>query len=172
MLGKILKYKKDWNLVHCRLLVSDFISKFLSFNMSWQYKELSTFILFWIISFFKEFYLSFREGREGERERNINVWLPLMHATPPNLACYPSMCPDWELNQQPFGSQASAQSTELHQPGLCWIFSGRNILLVLVSTLPLVWTFSASRIIIWIWGNECVTVLRPFLIDRNCILNL
>ena len=26
------------------------------------------------------------------------------------------MCPDWELNQQPFGSQAHAQSTELHQP--------------------------------------------------------
>ena len=28
------------------------------------------------------------------------------------------MCPDWELNQQPFGSQAGTQSTEPHQPGL------------------------------------------------------
>ena len=27
------------------------------------------------------------------------------------------MCPDRELNRQPFGSQAGIQSTELHQPG-------------------------------------------------------
>ena len=27
------------------------------------------------------------------------------------------MCPDWESNQWPFGSQAGAQSTEPHQPG-------------------------------------------------------
>ena len=35
-----------------------------------------------------------------------------------DLACNPGMCPDWELNQRPFGSQACAQPTELHQPGL------------------------------------------------------
>ena len=29
----------------------------------------------------------------------------------------PGMCHDWELNQQPFGSQARTQSTGLHQPG-------------------------------------------------------
>ena len=41
------------------------------------------------------------------------------HATPTtDLACYPGMCPDWELNQQLFGSQGSTQSTEPHQPGL------------------------------------------------------
>ena len=34
------------------------------------------------------------------------------------LACNPGMCPDWESNQQPFGSQARTQSTEPHQPGL------------------------------------------------------
>ena len=28
------------------------------------------------------------------------------------------MCPDWELNWQPFGSQAGTQFTEPHQPGL------------------------------------------------------
>ena len=39
--------------------------------------------------------------------------------TPPtgDLACNPGMCPDWESNWQPFGSQVSAQSTEPHQPG-------------------------------------------------------
>ena len=35
-----------------------------------------------------------------------------------DLAYNPGMCPDWELNQQLFGSQASAQTTEPHQPGL------------------------------------------------------
>ena len=28
------------------------------------------------------------------------------------------MCPDWDWNQRPFGSQAGAQSTEPHQPWL------------------------------------------------------
>ena len=34
-----------------------------------------------------------------------------------DLASNPGMCPDWESNQQLFGSQAHAQSTELHQSG-------------------------------------------------------
>ena len=40
--------------------------------------------------------------------------------TPPtgDLACNPGMCPDWESNWRPFGSQACAQSIELHHPGL------------------------------------------------------
>ena len=33
----------------------------------------------------------------------------------------PGMCPYWELNWVPFGPQAQAQSTELHQPGLIYI---------------------------------------------------
>ena len=40
------------------------------------------------------------------------------HALPTgDLACNPGLCPDQELNQQPFGSQARTQSTEPHQPG-------------------------------------------------------
>ena len=35
-----------------------------------------------------------------------------------DLAHNPGMCPDWELNWRLFGSQASTQSTEPHQPGL------------------------------------------------------
>ena len=34
-----------------------------------------------------------------------------------DLVHNPGMCPDWESNQQPFGLQAGAQSTEPHQPG-------------------------------------------------------
>ena len=32
--------------------------------------------------------------------------------------CNPGTCPDWELNQRPFISQAGAQSTEPQQPEL------------------------------------------------------
>ena len=69
--------------------------------------------------FKKRFYLFiFRErGREGERERNINVWLPLVLPRTGDLARNPGMCPDWESNWWPFGSQAHTQSTELYQPG-------------------------------------------------------
>ena len=34
-----------------------------------------------------------------------------------DLAHNPGMCPDWDSNQWPFGSQAHTQSTKLHQPG-------------------------------------------------------
>ena len=34
-----------------------------------------------------------------------------------DLARNPDVCPDWELNQQPFASQVGTQSTEPHQPG-------------------------------------------------------
>ena len=75
------------------------------------------------VSLFKRFYLFSErgEGREKERERNIDVQkkhqLVASHMPPNvNLACNPGMCPDWELNWEPFSSQASAQ-TEPHQPG-------------------------------------------------------
>ena len=35
-----------------------------------------------------------------------------------DLAHNPGMCPDWESNQQTFGLQTGAQSTEPHHPGL------------------------------------------------------
>ena len=57
------------------------------------------------------------EGREKGKERYIN-WLPLTHPLSGDLAHNLGMCPDWESKQQPFGSQAGAQSTEPHQPGL------------------------------------------------------
>ena len=57
-------------------------------------------------------------GKEKEREKNISVWLPLNHCSlTGDLACNPGMWPDWELNQQSFGSQVGTQSTELPQPG-------------------------------------------------------
>ena len=68
----------------------------------------------------------FLEGREEERERNINVWLPLCAPPSGDLAGNLGMCPDWESNQQPCGSQAGTQSAEPHQLGL--IFKELRIL--------------------------------------------
>ena len=67
-------------------------------------------------------------GKKKEREKNIDmqeVHQSVASHMPPagGLACNPGMYPDWELNQWPFGSQASTQSTEPHQPGLG--FNGR-----------------------------------------------
>ena len=67
------------------------------------------------------FYLFiFRErGREGEREGKKHQYVVASHVpTTVDLACIPSMCPDWESNQGPFGSQAGAQTTEPHLPEL------------------------------------------------------
>ena len=75
--------------------------------------------LFCPLFFFKDFIYFLRgEGGEKESDRNMTVWLPdkwLLHTG--YLAHNPGMCRDWELNQQLFGSQSGAQSTEPHQPG-------------------------------------------------------
>ena len=89
---------------------------------SWEklsLEKLSNFYLFLILCFFKDFiylFLERGEGRETERERNINVWLPFAR---PLLGTWPEtqgMCPDWELNRRPFGSQAGTWSSEPCQP--------------------------------------------------------
>ena len=79
-----------------------------------------------IFLFFKKhfiyLFLESREGKENERERNINVWLPLMC---PLLGTWPATqaCADWESNWWPFGSQAGTRSTEPHQPGPIFLFN-------------------------------------------------
>ena len=67
--------------------------------------------------FFKDFIYLFLEKERKKEERNINMWLPVMQRLTGNLARNPGLCPDWESNQWPFGSQARAQSTKPHQPG-------------------------------------------------------
>ena len=70
---------------------------------------------------FLRFYLFiFRErGRERQREAEKHQWMVACSVPPTgDLAHNTVMCSDWESSQQPFGSQAHAQSTELHQPGL------------------------------------------------------
>ena len=67
---------------------------------------------------FKDFiYLFLDRGERGRKRRKHQCVVP--SHTPPtgDLAYSPGMYPDWELNQRPFGLQASTQSTEPHQPG-------------------------------------------------------
>ena len=73
----------------------------------------------WLFFFTDFIYLFSEKGREKERERNVSVWLVASRVPPPgDLAHNPGMCSDWKSNRRPFGSQAGAQSTEPHQPGL------------------------------------------------------
>ena len=70
--------------------------------------------------FLKRFYLFiYRErGREGEREGEKHQCVVATRAPPTgDLARNPGVCPDGESNQRPLGLQASAQSSEPHQPG-------------------------------------------------------
>ena len=41
----------------------------------------------------------FREGKDKDKGRKINVQLPLTHLATGDLAHNPGMYPDWELNQ-------------------------------------------------------------------------
>ena len=43
---------------------------------------------------------------EGKREGEKHQCVVTCHVVPTgDLACNPGMCPDWESNQRPFGSQ-------------------------------------------------------------------
>ena len=78
------------------------------------------FTIFIILKCFRFCSFIFRERkREGEKEGEKHQGVVASHMSPTgNPARIPGTCPDWELNWQPFGLQAGAQSTELHQPGL------------------------------------------------------
>ena len=59
------------------------------------------------------------------------------------LARNPGVCPDWESNRGPFGSQASNQSTEPHQPG-----TPTSFLLVALSEYQEALIFKISALLI------------------------
>ena len=96
-------------------------SAFLHFKDCLWYTEFT--LMIYHIRIFKDF-ISFQErGREAEREgeKHQCVVVPCMPQIR-YLAHNPGMCPDWELNQRPFGLQATTQSTETYQQGWCAIF--------------------------------------------------
>ena len=59
----------------------------------------------------------FEREEKGEKKRERNIDVQKTHQLAASLMCLtgdlalnPGMCPDWELNQQPFSSQAGSQS--------------------------------------------------------------
>ena len=95
-------------------------------------------------------------GEEGRKRRETSVmWLPLVH--PLLQTCNPEeTCVEQELTRQPCGCQASAQSTEPHQPGLILlgkrdhpnIFNGDLPLKGPVTTVKLRYTYCTGK-----WNN-------------------
>ena len=84
--------------------------------------------------FFKILFIFRQRGREGEREGEKHQCVV---ASPMPLHCgpgpQPGTCPVWDANQQPFGSQAIAQSTEPHQPGPKFFFYGILSIMAILS---------------------------------------
>ena len=82
---------------------------------------------YFFLRFYLFLFLQRVEGREKEKERNIDVQeihrSVASHMDPTgDLAHNPGTCPDQELNQETPGSQVATQSTEPHQPGPPYIF--------------------------------------------------
>ena len=75
----------------------------------------------YILKIFYLFVFRQREGKKKERERNINVWLPLqcplLETCPTTQECALT----GNRTNDPFGSQAGAQSTGPYQSGLIYI---------------------------------------------------
>ena len=56
--------------------------------------------------FFKDLFIFIERVREGERKGEKHQCVVASHMAPTgDLARNPGMCPDWESNQRPIGSQ-------------------------------------------------------------------
>ena len=94
-------------------------------------------LIFWLYLFFLSFFFSlksslricllilegWKEGGRGEkdRERNMDSLLPV-HALTRNWTHNLGMCPDQELNLQPFGVQDNAPTNSATWPGQLLVF--------------------------------------------------
>ena len=70
-------------------------------NYTTIYIHTHTYFIYFLKILFVYFYREEKGGRKRGRE---------------TVACNPGMCPDWELNPRPSGSQDGTQSSEPHQP--------------------------------------------------------
>ena len=101
------------------------INYFHSVWLIWSNFSSMNLFICWLVDWF----LERGEGREKERERNIDL-LPLARTPTGDCTCNLGMCPDREWNQQPIDLQDDAQPNEPHQSGL-----QHNSLLLLIIQL-------------------------------------
>ena len=121
-----------------------------------------------IYIFYDFIYLFFgKKGREGERDEEKHQCVVASPASPTgHLVFNPGMCPDWESNWWPFGSQAHTQYTELHQPDQPEIFqcirSNKSFTFFFGKTSLL--CYSSSSITYWLINTEMLLwdVCRDF----------
>ena len=115
-----LKINK-WNLKNKKVLrlISDVCREHGVGGCSMSATDFHLLHLFIYLLFKKYFiYLFSERGREGEREGEKHQCVVASHALHTgDLASNQGMCPAWESNRQPFGSQVRTQSIEPHQPG-------------------------------------------------------
>ena len=81
-------------------------------------------------------------------------------------ACSPGMCPDWELNRQPFTLWDNSRPTEPHWSGLNVLYNLNHIykaLFVMWENIPLFWG-------LWMWTSlgaimlsSTVTIMSNFM---------
>ena len=83
--------------------------------------------------FFRFYLFIFKErGREREREGKKHQCVVASHVAPAgNLVCNPGMCPDWESNWQPSGSQPTLNTLSYTSQGQISFFKRDFIYLFL-----------------------------------------
>ena len=102
-------------------------------RLSHKLLTLSLFYSSWYSFLNKDFiYLLLERGEGREKETKMSTCGCLSYAgATGDLARSPGLCPDWELNWQPFSLQARTQCTEAHQPTQLSKFIFLNIILLL-----------------------------------------
>ena len=100
-----------------------------------------------------------REGREKERERNIDVWernihlLSFIHAPIVDQTCNLGLCPDLESNLRPFTLQDDVQPAEPQQSG-----QRGQILIELMQITILPWKWEHLIRVSEFWPGWCGSV--------------
>ena len=74
----------------------------------------------WFLKDFIYLLLDREEGREKERERNNNAWLPLVRSLLGTWLATQAYALDWESNQLPFDLQAGTQTLSHTSQGYRW----------------------------------------------------
>ena len=97
------------------LMDSSPLSNILLYIPHWR--AISSFSLKDFICLFVYLLMFRQREKEGDRERNINVWSSCVPPTG-NLSCNQACTLDWELNRQPFGLQAGWRSIHWATPAM------------------------------------------------------